>query len=299
MALSLYSSPAMTAYVLVVTGILGLVMGSFLNCLAWRITHGESVLHGRSHCTTCNHVLGPADLIPVLSWLFSKGRCRYCGERVSARYPITELVCAAVYVAIVARYDLTAEALELVAFSSVLLVLTLTDLDSFLIPNGCIVAAIVIRIAYLLFVGFTVPGSDPVALVLLSLAGGLEVGLPLLVAVLIMDRVLKKPSMGGGDLKLLAVAGMYFAWMECLFLVLVACVLGIVVAFVQLARERDGANGAGGDADSTADAEDEGNVDATEGGFSVVIPWGPSIAVACVITMLVGHGVTSWYLSLF
>ena len=73
--------------------VFGLFMGSFLNCLAWRITHGESVLRGRSHCASCGHVLEVRDLVPVLSWLLLGGRCRFCGERISARYPIAELAC--------------------------------------------------------------------------------------------------------------------------------------------------------------------------------------------------------------
>ena len=115
-----------------------------------------------------------------------------------------------------------------------------------------------------------------------SLVGGLAVGMPLLVLVLIMDRVLGKASMGGGDLKLLAVAGMYFGWAQCIFLLMVACVLGIVVALIQM-RSASSAD-AGGEASSA---------------LSVTIPWGPSIAVACWVTMLVGRQLLAWYLGLF
>ena len=99
----LFSTPLITGYSLLVTGLFGLVMGSFLNCLAWRLTHGESVLRGRSHCISCGHVLAARDLVPVLSWLFTRGRCRYCHERIPARYPLTELLCAALYLSVVVR----------------------------------------------------------------------------------------------------------------------------------------------------------------------------------------------------
>ncbi|MBR3326701.1 MAG: prepilin peptidase [Atopobiaceae bacterium] len=266
-------SPLLLGYVVCVAGILGLVMGSFLNCLAWRMTHGESVLHGRSHCTSCGHVLGPRDLVPVLSWALSRGRCRYCGERVSWRYPATELFTAIVYVSLAVRYGLTLEMLELVAFASVLLVLSLTDLDEYLIPNATIVAAMLVRVAYIVAMGAT-GQADAMALLRDSLVGGVVVAVPILLLALVMDRVLGRESLGGGDVKLLFVAGLYFGWQQCLFLVVVACVLGLLLAVL-------GVNG-GGDGDDPH-----------------LIPFGPSIALACWITMLVGGQVVTWYVGLF
>ncbi len=266
----------------VFVALVGLVMGSFLNCLAWRWVHGESVLHGRSHCTSCGHVLGPLDLIPVLSWVLSRGRCRYCGAKVSARYPITELLCAAAYTSIVWRYGLTPEALELIAFASVLLVLSLTDLECYIIPNETIVACVLIRVTYLgwLFVSGH-PNAQAIAVD--SLVGGLAVGTALLVLVLIMDRVLGRDSMGGGDLKLFAVAGLYFGWQRCIVLVIVSCVLGIVLGLLGPRPEDPQAN-------ASEQADDHG---------SQPFPFGPAIAMACWFTMIFGDAVLGWYLGLF
>ena len=290
---STLSSMGLLPLVVACAAVLGLFMGSFLNCWAWRMMHGESILHGRSHCTSCGHVLGPLDLVPVFSWLFSRGRCRYCGAPVSVRYLVAELVCAAVYGSIVWVYGLTWETLELLGFASCLFVLTLTDLDCYIIPNGCIVAAIGFRLAYIAIVGLT--GGDAVGLLVNSVVGGLAVGIPLLLLVLLMDHVLGKASMGGGDLKLLTVAGMYFGWVQCLLLLVVACVAGIVVALVQASRSRSAAPG--GDAPDGADGT--GASDAPANALSVTIPWGPSIALACWFTMLAGGPIVNWYLSLF
>lgn len=273
----LYDSSFVTAYSIVVVTVFGLAMGSFLNCLAWRMMHGESVLHGRSHCTTCGHALAARDLVPVLSWVLSRGRCRYCGERVSARYPATELLCAVLYVGILLTHGLTLETVELVAFVSVLLVLSLTDLDDYLIPNVTIIVAILIRLVYLLVLGLVT--NQP----LLPLLGGsvlncLAVGVPILVLSLVMDRVLGKESMGGGDVKLLFVAGMYFGWQQCLFLLVLACVLGIVMGML------------GARAHAKTDESDSS---------TRLIPFGPAIALSCWVTMLVGSDVVSWYLGLF
>ncbi len=286
----LSDAPLLLAYVVFVAAVLGLCMGSFLNCFAWRMTHGESVLHGRSHCTTCGHVLGPLDLIPVFSWLASRGRCRYCGERVSWRYPATELLCAAMYVSIVVRYGLSLETIELIAFASVLLVLSLTDLDDYIIPNGTIVAALCIRLAYLVALGLTGQG-DMLILLRDALVGGLGVAVPVLLLSLVMDHVLGRESLGGGDVKLLFVAGTYFGVLQCLFLLIVACVLGIVFSLL--------GGSAAPSEDEEAEETKEAEEDESQANTGHLIPFGPSIAAACWITMLVGSQVISWYLGLF
>lgn len=257
--------PLITAYVLAMAALLGLAVGSFVNCWAWRFLNGESVMHGRSHCTSCGHVLSARDLVPVISWLASRGRCRYCGEHVSARYPATEIVCAVVFVAIVARYGLSLETLELLAFAGVLLFLSLTDIDEFLIPNACIVVALVVRVAYLVaaFAMGWVGASD----IVFYVGSAFAMGAALLVVVLLADRVFKRETMGGGDLKLYFVAGLYFGWQQGLLLVIISCVFGLIVAFATGSRTKP-------------------------------FPFGPSIAAACIVVMLVGEPVVSWYLGL-
>ncbi|MEE1044918.1 MAG: prepilin peptidase [Olegusella sp.] len=288
-------------YLTCVTALFGLVMGSFLNCVAWRIVQGESWVSGRSHCDTCGHVLEPRDLVPVVSWLSTHGRCRYCGAKVSARNPATEIGCAILYVVISWHYGLTLAAVEMCGLASVLLVASLTDLDDYLIPNGCVAAAVVIRAVYLAVCALL--GQDVGPLVRESLIGAVAVTVPLLVLVLIMDRVLGKPSMGGGDLKLFAVAGLYFGWQQCLFLIIVACLLGIVFALVgrYWFKTDDGDVGAHPDGDAPADGDAIKQIvsaDAEDDVPEHAFPFGPSIAAAMVITMLCGHKVLAWYLGL-
>ena len=94
----LYADPFLTVYCCLLAALLGACMGSFLNCAAWRIVHGESVLRGRSHCDACGHVLAVRDLIPVVSYLAAHGRCRYCGAKLSRRHVLAEAVSALVFV---------------------------------------------------------------------------------------------------------------------------------------------------------------------------------------------------------
>ena len=274
-----FGSLSISAFVVVLAFVLGACIGSFVNCASLRRGTGESVLRGRSHCPECGKQLSAFELVPVISWLVQKGACRHCKKPLSLRYPATEIVLGLVFALLVWRYGVTAQFVELVAFASVLLYCSLVDLDSWTIPNAAIVAAIAIRVAYIAVAGLAFEG-DAVSLLLHSLIGGFAIGIPLLIVVLVADRVLGRDSMGGGDLKLFFVAGLYFGWQQCLFLVIVACVVGIVMAFV-----------AGG-GDSNVD-EDDASVRHRQ------IPFGPAIAVACVFTMLFGADLVGWYDSLF
>ena len=332
---TMYIDPLVTAYITVVAAILGLVMGSFINCWAWRSVNGESVTKGRSHCTSCGHALGGRDLIPVLSWVFSHGKCRYCGERVSARYLATELICGIAFALIALRYGFSIETIELLAFAGILLYLSLVDLDTYTIPNACIIAAIAIRVVFLLL-AWLIYGIDIMALLVPSLIGAAALGIGVLVVALVMDRVLGRESMGGGDIKLFAVAGFYFGWQQGILLLILSCIIGIVMALLvkppaaEGEETEDGSNN--NDESTSVDNPSHENTSKTEGDSEQsksaqtaesgstgdidnatpedteskpsrmrgrTIPFGPSIAVACVVIMLVGESIISWYIGLF
>ena len=312
----LYASPLITAYTLVLVGLLGLVMGSFLGCLAWRITRGESVLRGRSHCDECGHALGIGDLIPVLSWLAHHGKCKYCGAKISARHPIGEILCAAFYVTIVARYGITLEAGEMLVFASALFVLSLTDIEKFLIPDGTVIVAIAARVVFIVAVYALLAGGVDAAFIFAnpkqitgspadiafslardSLIGGAGIGAVMIVIVIVMDKVLGRESMGGGDIKLFAIGGFYFGWQQCLFLIIVACVIGLVFAAFHMRRQSEADDH---DRRLAEDIKDKtGNDAVLERAQLPAFPFGPSIALACWITMLFGAPVTNWYFGLF
>lgn len=139
-----------------IAALLGAVMGSFINCLAWRVANGESVLKGRSHCTSCGHVLGVLDLVPIVSWLALRGRCRHCGQRVSPRYVVVEALMAVLFVALLVVYGVGVPWLAYAALACILMGAALVDLDTFTIPNGFVVAAIVV---WLLLMAASVAGA--------------------------------------------------------------------------------------------------------------------------------------------
>ena len=240
--------------------VLGLVMGSFLNCAAYRISRGETFLKGRSKCPSCGHELSAADLIPVLSYIFSRGKCRYCKEGVSIRYPITEIICGLLLLGIYLHDGLTVLALRNIIFVCCLFCLSLVDMEIREIPDGALVISFLawVSTAYFIY------GS--LREILLHVAAGVVFGAAFLILSLVMDRILKKESLGGGDIKLFAVVGLYLGFLPSLFCVMIACVAGLIAAAVIKSKS---------------------------------ISFGPFIAVGTYFMLLWGEDLKTWYLGLF
>ena len=261
--MDIFASRALAAYCVSVALLFGAVMGSFLNCAAWRIARGESFVRGRSRCPACSHTLGPADLVPVLSWVFSRGRCRYCGAPVSVRYPVTELLCAALTVSCLLRFGLSALCARNYVFVCCLFCLSLVDLDVCEIPDGCLLISAAAWFAALPFLRVGARAA------LGNVLAGLCTGAALLLMSMAMDRALGRESMGGGDIKLFAVVGLYLGATATLFALLLSCVLGLVFAA------------------------------ATGAGRSRPFPFGPSVAAAACVLLFGGDALTAWYWNLF
>ena len=152
--MSIYVDRSVMVFCVVVAACFGAIMGSFLNCAAYRVVRGESFLKGRSRCPACGHTLTPLELVPVFSWLFQRGRCKACGQRISVRYPLTELGFALVTVLCLLRFDLTVLCLRNYVFLCCLFLLTLTDLDDMTIPDGCHIVSALAWVAALPFLPF-------------------------------------------------------------------------------------------------------------------------------------------------
>ena len=155
----LYADPFLTVYCCLLAALLGACMGSFLNCAAWRIVHGESVLRGRSHCDACGHVLTVRDLIPVVSYLAAHGRCRYCGAKLSRRHVLAEAVSALVFVTLLLHYDISLQALEGWCVAGILLACSFADLEGYIIPDRFIAVGVVLFITTLFFAEPSVSGG--------------------------------------------------------------------------------------------------------------------------------------------
>ena len=269
--MSIYEYRPMLIFFVAVAAVFGAVMGSFLNCAAWRIAHGESFLKGRSRCPSCGHVLEPPELIPILSWLLQRGRCRSCGKKISVRYPLTELAFACVTVVCLLRFDLTVLCLRNYIFLCCLFCLSLVDLESFIIPDGC---HLISAGAWLLTLPFTFAGPLDTGLRVLS---ALLFGGGILLISIILDKVLGRESLGGGDVKLIAVSGLYLGLAGMLFALIFSCLIGLAANALgkNVKKEKE----------ETEDTEEPA------GAF----PFGPSISLAVGLMLLFGEPLVQWY----
>lgn len=201
---------------------LGLIIGSFLNVVAYRLPRGESLVKPRSRCTSCGAEVRPYDNVPVLSWLLLRGRCRGCREPISPRYPIVELVTAVVFAAVVLARGLDAGLALDLPFAAMLIAVADIDLEHRIVPNRILLPLALWGVAAGALVR---PGALPEMLI----AGAAAFTFLLLAA-------LAHPAgMGMGDVKLAGVVGLYLGVSVAPALI-VAFLLGSLVGVAMLVR---------------------------------------------------------------
>ena len=255
-----------TIYVYVLSGILGLCVGSFLNVVIYRVPNGMNLAKPDSHCTTCDYMLKWYDNIPVLSYLMLGGKCRKCGERISPRYMIVEIVNAVLWLL---SAHLFWDRSPVYALLSAIVLSTLVciffiDLEHLLIFNRFIIIVGVAGIIAIFFDGYT-EGYDH--LIGMAAFGG---GFALIYYGAIL--ILKREGIGFGDVKLALVAGLLLGWQKMLLGMLIASVSASIILLI-LKRVR-------------------GDEDGHE------YPFGPFLAVGIGGAMLFGEPIIEWYLSL-
>jgi leader peptidase (prepilin peptidase)/N-methyltransferase len=251
---------------LVVVGILGLLVGSFLNVVIWRVPRGESIVSPSSHCPGCGTPIRPRDNIPVLSWLLLRGRCRECSTRISARYPLVEAATAALFVLFGVRFGLHAVLPAYLYLAAVGVALTMIDIDVQRLPDV-----------------ITLP-SYPVGLVLLGVAAVVDhsadsfvralIGMAALFAFYALVWFIYPAGMGLGDVKLAGVLGLYLAWLGWGQLVVGAFAAFAVGAVVSVAI-----------------------VAIAGGGRKTKVPFGPFMLIGVLIGIYAGHPLAHAYTS--
>jgi len=154
---------------------IGLIFGSFANVVIWRMPRGKSINHPPSACVVCGRRLMAFDLVPVASWLFLRGRCRYCGVKVSARYPVVELLCGVLFACMI-FYSANLSGIVLCFLAFLLLCVSMIDVDKQRIPYGLIVAGAVVGVAWVGIAHFY-PEMLPLAPVWYEALAGAALGL--------------------------------------------------------------------------------------------------------------------------
>ena len=188
-----------------VAGVFGLLIGSFLNVVAWRVPRGESVVHPPSHCPHCNAQIRPWDNVPVLSWLWLRGKCRDCSAPIAWRYPAVEIVTGLVWVAFALKFGFDAQLPAYLYLGAVGVALALIDLDTKRLPNVLVLPSYPIALALLAIPAVAHSDWDDFVRALLGMAA--LFGFYFLLA-LIYPR-----GMGFGDVKLAGVLGLYLGWL--------------------------------------------------------------------------------------
>lgn len=252
----------MLVYLCIWLGIFGAVWGSFADCAVSRWALGERMFAGRSKCGWCEHILSALDLIPVFSWLFQRGKCRYCGGDIPVDCILSELAGAAGLICVGVRFGLSLELGQWVVWWALLLCLSLADGAKRVLPGRLLLALAANRLVW-----FFVLKEDFEAVLEALLA--CLVPLALLALVLLAERLMGREVMGGGDIKLLFVLALYLSWAQLLLTLLAGCLAGLVWA--ALAGRKRG----------------------------TAVPFGPFLAAGALVSVCFGGPVLRWYFGLF
>ncbi len=256
----------------VIVFVLGASIGSFINVVVYRLPAGLSVIRPRSRCPHCLHTLGNQENVPVLGWLWLRGRCRHCKSPISIRYPLVEAATGILFLLVFSRFDLSIQTLGYWIFASQLLALSLIDLDTMILPNPLTKSGLIIGLVFQLFVGFGLQSGWVGAIDQLMLGiMGAVLGIWLFDAIAIAGSItLGQAAMGGGDAKLAAMLGAWLGWKYLLLTSFLACALGAFVgggaiALKLISRRQP-------------------------------MPFGPFLALAAIITLFGGEAILSTYL---
>ena len=211
------------AYLIIIT--VGLLFGSFTNVIIARMPAGESIVSPPSHCPYCHERLKAVDLVPVFSYLFLRGRCRYCQESISLRYPLVEILCALLFIGVYLRWGLTITTISGCIFSVILLAVAFIDIDHGIIPDRLTYPGIIIGLA----LSFWTLGFLP------ALYGTLAFG-----GLMFTVAFISNGGMGGGDVKLAAVIGAFTGITGSAVTLLLACFSGAIFGVIIMAVNKTG-----------------------------------------------------------
>lgn len=207
--------------------IAGTVCGSFIACVSDRMIKGEDWKRGRSRCDHCGHVLSAGELIPVISYLRQKGRCRHCGKRIPWSCPAAEVLCGAAFSMLYLSRGSTDLMLVRNLILAVLLCgISLTDMKTYLIPDGFQAAAVLCWFVSVL------SAENRTGLIEEGIAGGFLTWLSVALCAYAMKRIMKTETIGEGDLILYAVCGLYTGWFRGQLMMLFSCLAGLVPALL-------------------------------------------------------------------
>lgn len=260
--------------------LLGASIGSFINVVVYRLPAGLSILYPPSRCPRCLNRLKAYDNVPVLGWLWLRGRCRYCKNKISSRYPIVEAVTGIIFVIVFVIFQFSPLTIGYWLFCSWLLALSIIDLDTMTLPGELTKSGLVLGILFQMILGLLGFSSDSgwlglVNQMMLAIAAAV-LGLWLFDGIARIGTILfRKEAMGSGDAKLAAMMGAWLGWKYLLLASFIACIAGVAVeSFAILLAQK--------------------NLKRNK-----PFPFGPYLALGSAIALFCGEPILSTYLQLF
>jgi leader peptidase (prepilin peptidase)/N-methyltransferase len=244
--------------------ILGLCLGSFMNVCIHRIPLKESIIYPPSRCPVCGSGIPFWNNIPLISYIFLRGRCSTCRSRISLRYPVVELIGGLSAVSLLKIYGMTGEWVIYYLLTLALVVVSFIDIDHRIIPDQITLPGIILGF----FASLILPRMAFIdSLIGAVLGGGILLGIGL-----IYYAVTQKEGMGGGDVKLLSMIGAFIGWKGVLFSLVIASFFGSAVGLLLMLKSRQG--------------------------MKTAVPFGPFLATGGIAFIHLGHQLISWYFRL-
>ena len=239
----------MFIYYLVVTFIFGTVLGSFYNVVGYRLPKGESLITPSSHCPNCNHKLRPIELIPILSYIFQKGKCKNCKQKISLFYPIFELATGLLFATSYVIFGFNIDFVISITFISILLIIIISDYQTMIIPDEVLIVG-----GILLIIELIIKNKFGIWM---NLVDAIIAFIIMFLIKKIGDFMFKKESMGGGDIKLMALFGLVLGWQIAVLSIFLASFIGLPISLYLLYKNK-----------------------------SDIIPFGPFLSVSAIILWL-------------
>ena len=241
----------------VVFFVIGIITGSFLHLCAYRLPRRKSILFPSSHCPHCTTRIKAVDLVPLLSYIWLQGKCRFCGARISISHPLIELLTGLLFMIAYLRFGLSTMLIKALLLISLLMIIAMIDLKHYVIPNKLTALVLLLGLAFVLCTG------EPTILSALT-------GFGAAFLFLLFLALVSRGGMGGGDIKLAAVIGLCLGWPDGITAVLLGCLLaglvGLLLLLLRVKNRKD------------------------------AIPLGPFLAAGALIMFYGGAGISSWYL---
>lgn len=207
-----------------IAAFVGACFGSFITAASYRLPREQNLISETSKCPKCSHKLGWRDLFPIFSWLFSGAKCRYCHAKISIRYPLTEVITAAAFAALYWHYGATLQFALLAILTIALLILIISDLETYIIPDTCNVLTAISGVLYQIYISKMAWGE---------ILGTIIFAVFLLLTIRwIFTKILKREAMGMGDIKFTAAAAIWLGIAGLPLYLIISGLLGILTHFV-------------------------------------------------------------------